>query len=67
MSSMLPEWAQSLSRTCDGYTFATIRVYNGRSVVATRVSGTNGPAVVITHDEEEMRVALGLKPRKPPQ
>jgi hypothetical protein len=61
----LPEWAADLSRTCTGYVFTTQLVSEGRSVMARRVSGT-GPLLVMTRSEDEMRAALGLKPRKPP-
>jgi hypothetical protein len=64
--SPLPPWAQELIRSCDRYTFTTTQVREGRSVEARRISGT-GPMLVITHSEDEMRAALGLKPRKPPQ
>jgi hypothetical protein len=62
---LLPPWAQELIRTCDRYTFTTTQVYQGRSVLARRISGT-GPDVVITRSEDEMRDALGLKRRTSP-
>jgi hypothetical protein len=65
-AGLLPPWAQELTRSCDRYTFTTTEVHEGRSVVARRISGT-GPDVVITRNEQEMREALGLKPREPPQ
>jgi hypothetical protein len=62
---VLPEWAADLSRACTGYVFTTQLVSEGRSVMARRVSGT-GPLLVMTRSEDEMRAALGLKPRKSP-
>jgi hypothetical protein len=62
--TLLPEWAYQLSRRCTRYNFSTQWVHAGRSVVAVRVSCT-GPALVITRDEDEMRAAIGLRPREP--
>lgn len=58
--TLLPQWAEDLSRTCQRYIFSTQLVYCGRSVVARRISGT-GPELVITRSEDEMRTAIGLK------
>jgi hypothetical protein len=61
---LLPDWALKLSQRCTRYTFTTTCTHGGRfAVVAERVTGT-GPSVVITSSEDEMRAALGLKPRK---
>jgi hypothetical protein len=64
---LLPLWAQELTRSCDRYTFTSTQVHGGRAVVATRSGDVTGPLLVITSNEQEMREALGLKPREPPQ
>ena len=61
---LLPAWAEQLSRSCDRYTFSTMQVYEGRAVVAVRTGAGTGPLLVVTSDEDEMLIALGLKPRK---
>jgi hypothetical protein len=63
-TSTLPEWARNLVHSCHRYTFTTQQVYNGRSVVATRIDDGPGPLLVITSSEQEMRIALGLRSRK---
>jgi hypothetical protein len=63
--SALPEWAESLGRSCGRYKFTTQQVYDGRSVVATKTGDGPGPLLVITRIEEEMRAALGLRSREP--
>lgn len=55
----LPEWAKALAAECPGYTFSRCEVFRGQAVAAVRTSG-QGPRVVITSDETEMRAALGL-------
>lgn len=63
--SGLPEWAQRLVRSCLGYSFATQRVFAGRSVIARKVGHGPGPAVVISGDEDDLRAALGLDTEHP--
>jgi hypothetical protein len=60
---LLPPWAQELARSCDRYTFTTTQVHAGRAVVAVKSDAGTGPVLVITRSEDEMRGALGLKPR----
>jgi hypothetical protein len=60
----LPEWAEELSRACPRYVFSSTTVWNGRAVVAVLTGAGSGPLLVITRDEDEMRAALGLKPRR---
>jgi hypothetical protein len=60
--SLLPSWAQELTRTCSWYTFTTMLVHGGRAVVAAKSGDGAGPLLVVTASEEEMLVALGLKP-----
>ena len=61
---LLPEWAHELSRTCRTHTFTTMQVYDGRAVVAVQAVDGSGPLLVVTRHEDEMRAALGLKPRE---
>ena len=62
---LLPLWAENLTRTCgDRYTFSTMQVYDGRTVVAVKTGEGSGPLLVVTRSEDEMRMALGLKPRQ---
>ena len=65
MNAALPEWAQALSESCSLYAFTTMRVHEGRAVVATRTGNGTGPLLVITADEAEMRAALSLQPNPP--
>jgi hypothetical protein len=58
VSAALPEWARELSESCSLYAFTTMRVHEGRAVVATRTRDGTGPLLVITADETEMRAAL---------
>ena len=61
--SLLPSWAEELTRSCKGrYTFTTMVVHGGRAVVAAKSGDGAGPLLVVTASEEEMLVALGLKP-----
>lgn len=62
---LLPPWAQKLTRTCDRYTFTTTQVHGGRAVVAAKSGDGTGPLLVITASEDEMLLALGLKPPGP--
>ena len=64
-SSLLPPWAQELTRTCGWYTFTTMLVRDGRAVVAAKSGHGPGPLLVITGSEDEMLTALGLKHREP--
>lgn len=57
----MPEWAKRLASAVPGYTFTSYRVYGGRSVAAARVKGSTGPVIVITNDEKEMCIALGVQ------
>jgi hypothetical protein len=66
-NGVLPPWAQELTRACDWYTFTTMQVHEGRAVVAIKSGDHSGPLLVITSNEEEMRDALGLKPRRSSQ
>jgi hypothetical protein len=56
----MPRWATRLASVVPGYRFSTVRVWDRRPVAAERVSGTTGPIIVITSDENEMRAALGM-------
>lgn len=62
-TGVLPEWAEQLAQSCSQYRFSSQQVHEGRSVVATRAADGPGPLLVITRSEEEMRAALGLRPR----
>jgi hypothetical protein len=56
----MPGWAKRLASVVPGYRFSTVRLWDRHSVAAERVSGTTGPVIVITSDENEMRAALGV-------
>lgn len=56
----MPGWATRLASAVPGYRFSTVRLWDKQSVAAERVSGTTGPVIVITSDENEMRAALGV-------
>jgi len=56
----MPGWATRLASVVPGYRFSTVRLWDRRPVAAERVSGTTGPVIVITSDENEMRAALGV-------
>jgi hypothetical protein len=56
----MPGWATRLASVVPGYRFSTVRLWDRHPVVAERVSGTTGPVIVITSDENEMRAALGV-------
>ena len=55
----LPEWAEVLAAECPGYLFSCCEVFRGQAVAAVCTT-VQGPRVVITSDEAEMRAALGL-------
>jgi len=59
LANGLPEWAEVLVAECPGYVFSRCEVFRGPAVAAVRTTG-QGPHVVITSDEAEMRAALGL-------
>jgi hypothetical protein len=66
ISRRLPGWARDMAGQYPAYEFAPCVVSRGRSVAAVRMRPGDGPRVVITSSsEDEMREALGLKPRKP--